>query len=133
MVGKANVTVGCGEEGGRHEWIDVVVLALLLFFFFSSRRRHTRCSRDWSSDVCSSDLSPSLCPISARPNGAISPDSPLGRALIGHSEGDAVEVDAPRGRWTARILSVQIGRASCRECMSVSTAIDSYMQDINNE
>src|SRR5687768_17192914 len=24
-------------------------------FFFSSRRRHTRCSRDWSSDVCSSD------------------------------------------------------------------------------
>src|SRR5690606_40141082 len=27
-----------------------------LFFFFSSRRRHTRFSRDWSSDVCSSDL-----------------------------------------------------------------------------
>src|SRR5215813_15658941 len=26
------------------------------FFFFSSRRRHTRCGRDWSSDVCSSDL-----------------------------------------------------------------------------
>src|SRR5207249_6374452 len=29
-----------------------------LFFFFSSRRRHTRSKRDWSSDVCSSDLSP---------------------------------------------------------------------------
>src|SRR2546422_8402366 len=28
----------------------------MFFFFFSSRRRHTRCSRDWSSDVCSSDL-----------------------------------------------------------------------------
>src|SRR5437660_8326457 len=28
-----------------------------LFFFFSSRRRHTRWPRDWSSDVCSSDLS----------------------------------------------------------------------------
>src|SRR3712207_7793847 len=27
-----------------------------LFFFFSSRRRHTRYWRDWSSDVCSSDL-----------------------------------------------------------------------------
>src|SRR6266536_4506307 len=26
------------------------------FFFFSSRRRHTRSTRDWSSDVCSSDL-----------------------------------------------------------------------------
>src|SRR3989442_11051206 len=29
---------------------------MVLFFFFSSRRRHTRCGRDWSSDVCSSDL-----------------------------------------------------------------------------
>ena len=28
----------------------------ILFFFFSSRRRHTRLVRDWSSDVCSSDL-----------------------------------------------------------------------------
>src|SRR6266498_5175781 len=27
-----------------------------MIFFFSSRRRHTRCGRDWSSDVCSSDL-----------------------------------------------------------------------------
>src|SRR3989442_13346219 len=27
-----------------------------VLFFFSSRRRHTRCGRDWSSDVCSSDL-----------------------------------------------------------------------------
>src|SRR2546422_8500102 len=31
-------------------------MVFLCFFFFSSRRRHTRCSRDWSSDVCSSDL-----------------------------------------------------------------------------
>src|SRR5690606_39660155 len=29
----------------------------MFLFFFSSRRRHTRFSRDWSSDVCSSDLS----------------------------------------------------------------------------
>src|SRR5690606_40115554 len=29
---------------------------LCIPFFFSSRRRHTRFSRDWSSDVCSSDL-----------------------------------------------------------------------------
>src|SRR2546429_2214063 len=33
-----------------------VVCFYFSFFFFSSRRRHTRCSRDWSSDVCSSDL-----------------------------------------------------------------------------
>src|SRR6266702_6850163 len=30
---------------------------MIVFFFFSSRRRHTRWPRDWSSDVCSSDLS----------------------------------------------------------------------------
>src|SRR5216683_5330013 len=29
---------------------------MVFFFFFSSRRRHTRSDRDWSSDVCSSDL-----------------------------------------------------------------------------
>src|SRR5687768_17166458 len=29
------------------------MLFFFFFFFFSSRRRHTRCSRDWSSDVCS--------------------------------------------------------------------------------
>src|SRR5690606_40038205 len=33
-----------------------VALHFLFRFFFSSRRRHTRFSRDWSSDVCSSDL-----------------------------------------------------------------------------
>src|SRR5690554_7321735 len=32
------------------------LLFVFIFFFFSSRRRHTRCGRDWSSDVCSSDL-----------------------------------------------------------------------------
>src|SRR6266496_5775336 len=34
---------------------------LSFFFFFSSRRRHTRSLRDWSSDVCSSDLAAWLC------------------------------------------------------------------------
>src|SRR5690349_19065180 len=33
-------------------------MCLIFFFFFSSRRRHTRSLRDWSSDVCSSDLVP---------------------------------------------------------------------------
>src|SRR5256884_1191668 len=33
-----------------------LLVIYILSFFFSSRRRHTRCSRDWSSDVCSSDL-----------------------------------------------------------------------------
>src|SRR2546428_4921489 len=34
----------------------------LLIFFFSSRRRHTRSDRDWSSDVCSSDLRAEILP-----------------------------------------------------------------------
>src|SRR5216684_5502581 len=34
----------------------------MCLFFFSSRRRHTRCSRDWSSDVCSSDLYQGVSP-----------------------------------------------------------------------
>src|SRR2546429_18926 len=45
-------------------FLFVSLLYILCFFFFSSRRRHTRCSRDWSSDVCSSDLfriDPGLC------------------------------------------------------------------------
>src|SRR5690349_24053077 len=33
-----------------------IVICFYFFFFFSSRRRHTRSLRDWSSDVCSSDL-----------------------------------------------------------------------------
>src|SRR5207245_6546978 len=36
--------------------ISCVRCFFFFFFFFSSRRRHTRCYRDWSSDVCSSDL-----------------------------------------------------------------------------
>src|SRR5207302_5590820 len=36
------------------------------FFFFSSRRRHTRFSRDWSSDVCSSDLNAEYDSITGR-------------------------------------------------------------------
>src|SRR3712207_7053940 len=36
----------------------MVRILFVCFFFFSSRRRHTRYWRDWSSDVCSSDLFP---------------------------------------------------------------------------
>src|SRR5256885_3546242 len=37
--------------------LSVTIWLLIFFFFFSSRRRHTRLQGDWSSDVCSSDLS----------------------------------------------------------------------------
>ena len=38
--------------------------------------------------------------------GGVSPDSPVGRALMGAKAGDEVEVDAPSGAWLARIISV---------------------------
>jgi transcription elongation factor GreA len=38
--------------------------------------------------------------------GGVSPDSPLGSALLGAKVGDSVEVAAPRGSWTARVVSI---------------------------
>ena len=38
--------------------------------------------------------------------GGVSPDSPVGRALVGRKAGDEVDVEAPKGSWRARILSV---------------------------
>ena len=40
-------------------------------------------------------------------SGAVSPDSPLGRALMGAREGETVDVEAPRGAWRARIVAVR--------------------------
>jgi transcription elongation factor GreA len=39
--------------------------------------------------------------------GGVSPDSPVGRALMGRKVGDEVDIQAPRGAWRARILSVE--------------------------
>jgi transcription elongation factor GreA len=38
--------------------------------------------------------------------GGVSPDSPLGRALLGAKVGDEVDVDAPRGTWRARVRAI---------------------------
>src|SRR5699024_5885806 len=40
----------------KEVWLAPTVCVIAIFFFFSSRRRHTRSKRDWSSDVCSSDM-----------------------------------------------------------------------------
>src|SRR2546422_6609154 len=58
----SSATVDWQWRSGHHRFPPSLSFLMLLafgcfvFFFFSSRRRHTRCSRDWSSDVCSSDL-----------------------------------------------------------------------------
>ena len=56
-------------------WISAAAVSsiagvVFLFFFFSSRRRHTRSDRDWSSDVCSSDLE-GKPPIFTKINGKV--------------------------------------------------------------
>jgi len=38
--------------------------------------------------------------------GGVSPDSPLGSALLGAKVGDAVDVQAPRGSWRAKVVSI---------------------------
>jgi transcription elongation factor GreA len=38
--------------------------------------------------------------------GGVSPESPVGRALMGAKTGDEVEIEAPSGRWRARVISV---------------------------
>src|SRR5690349_23921427 len=48
----------------------ISLYVVLFLFFFSSRRRHTRSLRDWSSDVCSSDLQAAAGSASAKPASA---------------------------------------------------------------
>src|SRR5207245_7183552 len=85
-----------------------------LCFFFSSRRRHTRCYRDWSSDVCSSDLGAKGRGAGTRPRfeqilniepAGAAPDEEQGRFL----DLDALDAADDVGS------EPEIGRASCRE------------------
>src|SRR5699024_11864441 len=50
----------------QYRFLFVCRFSPVFFFFFSSRRRHTRSKRDWSSDVCSSDL-PAHLTVTALP------------------------------------------------------------------
>src|SRR5699024_12098121 len=91
------------------------------FFFFSSRRRHTRSKRDWSSDVCSSDLG-------RREDAGVGRDQPRGQAgraalrrggqrgVYIHGLQHIPRVLRGRARHRARGHGgrQQIGRASCR-------------------
>src|SRR3712207_9068463 len=109
-------------------------------FFFSSRRRHTRYWRDWSSDVCSSDLEPGYGRFldsdqerEARdlirhhtPDELGLPFAPWSRAAVREliRRRFAVRLAVrTMGTYLARWASPrgsQIGRASCRERVSLS-------------
>src|SRR5439155_10825935 len=86
-------------------------------FFFSSRRRHTRWPRDWSSDVCSSDLQsqghPGADPAQSRPVDPLWVDALPALALL--RLGQAPELDEGRETDDAGLRRPKIGRASCRE------------------
>src|SRR5690606_40276052 len=79
---------------------------LVNHFFFSSRRRHTRFSRDWSSDVCSSDLT--------RGYGKYALEEYLLNVDFYLDDVDAFRLMAET-RQPLLVLDTQIGRASCRE------------------
>src|SRR3712207_8808562 len=105
------------------EEIALIVLTDLRDVFFSSGRRRTRYWRDWSSDVCSSDL-----PIQA----ATIPDALAGRDVLGKAQtgsgktlafglpllarlaGTKAAPKRPRGLVLVPTRE-QIGRASCRD------------------
>src|SRR5690606_40488949 len=97
------------QEGGIVPWC---------LFFFSSRRRHTRFSRDWSSDVCSSDLR-----VRLRSRTAASGDS---RSCQPHHRRLA---HASLARAFERGLD-EIGRASCRERVWISVVVDALQKII---
>src|SRR6266496_593234 len=70
-----------------------------IFFFFSSRRRHTRSLRDWSSDVCSSDLA--LSPRSRRSAAAVASQRSAFRAQSTRSRSEERRVGKEcRSRWS---------------------------------
>src|SRR2546428_1341252 len=111
-----------------------------LSFFFSSRRRHTRCDRDWSSDVCSSDLAAR----SARSDYARGRRVNLERALRaadrlgghlvqGHVDGvaEVVRVEGP-GRGDALVCDLRVPRGARAVCIPQgSITVDGVSLTIN--
>src|SRR5438874_13732420 len=88
-------------------------------FFFSSRRRHTRSLRDWSSDVCSSDLD-----RDGRVGGltlleAHRKVSERARDVFKYADA-TITVVAPRTFEVTVSGDVEIGRASCRERVGIA-------------
>src|SRR3712207_7689168 len=108
-------------------WCIFVVLCFLCFF--SSRRRHTRYWRDWSSDVCSSDLTGGNGQRQRQDRVVVLAREPQLRPA-GDQEREAraggQEVGEERRR-VEQVLEVvqQIGRESCRERGEISVVAGS--------
>src|SRR5699024_11281892 len=86
----------------------------VLLFFFSSRRRHTRSKRDWSSDVCSSDLSHSMRVSTSA--SSVTPAASAFEAICSGREAPTSAVETLSLASTQATASwAKIGRASCRD------------------
>src|SRR6266436_9904683 len=99
----------------------------MAFFFFSSRRRHTRCSRDWSSDVCSSDLGPDCWEFLWRE------DDPIGKrvrrtAVIGTVQQYPTDVLARAAVNGLRIYINQDRNRRREQRVLVADLVDHYIQ-----
>src|SRR5207249_8147750 len=92
-------------DDNRVIFLDCDIYNNTFYFFFSSRRRHTRSKRDWSSDVCSSDL-----------------EAMTSTFMTVATKVMKVEVIASGRRTPARR---KIGRASCRERVEISVGAGS--------
>src|SRR5258707_6104259 len=89
-----------------------------IVFFFSSRRRHTRYWRDWSSDVCSSDLTDIVARLEESQFAALAVDAiePSAPVLCQRVEKRIAVLNRDMGPWGPLELRIsEIGRASCRE------------------
>src|SRR2546421_1506858 len=87
------------------------------FFFFSSRRRHTRSDRDWSSDVCSSDLAGVLgeWELTASVSSASNRTKEFSGPLTMRHTGICTQDGPEEKTGEIRLQVAEIGRASCRE------------------
>src|SRR5699024_12014434 len=97
------------------------------------RRRHTRSKRDWSSDVCSSDLASQTIMNWAKPflgiaseitlinnAGMIGPIAQIGNLMQEHvQQAITLNVTAPITLSNA-FVAMKIGRASCREIVNMT-------------
>src|SRR5207245_4495108 len=94
-----------------------------ILFFFSSRRRHTRCYRDWSSDVCSSDLMAQRVYLTVAEVLAIH-HRQIETCGGSHGLRDVGALEAGVFRPQTGYYNNQIGRASCRERVEAMTGVD---------
>src|SRR3712207_6990482 len=93
----------------------IIVTVDFDIFFFSSRRRHTRYWRDWSSDVCSSDLSARPQVSSLRPLPRIAETTAVDGTTYRRRSSHPSSAPAMFYLLGQLDSQHQIGRASCRE------------------